>query len=104
MLLDRQTPLRAARQAADTQPQPNRADAQLGSVEVASGLDPATCLARDDQAFSRFLEPGTYYVAADTYVDSGGTEGPQTIAAVALADGHRRVLAHGDVAFPSWNR
>ena len=37
-------------------------------------------------------------------VDSGSSEGPQTIAAVALADGHRRVLAHGDVAFPSWNR
>jgi len=37
-------------------------------------------------------------------VDSGGSEGPQTIAAVALADGRRHVLAHGDVAFPSWNR
>jgi len=37
-------------------------------------------------------------------VDSGGSEGPQTIAAVALADGSRHVLAHGDVAFPSWNR
>jgi Tol biopolymer transport system component len=37
-------------------------------------------------------------------VDSGGSEGPQTIAAVALADGQRHVLAHGDVAFPSWNR
>jgi hypothetical protein len=37
-------------------------------------------------------------------VDSGGSEGPQTIAAVALAGGHREVLAHGDVAFPSWNR
>jgi Tol biopolymer transport system component len=37
-------------------------------------------------------------------VDSGGSEGPQTIAAVTLADGRRHVLAHGDVAFPSWNR
>ncbi len=37
-------------------------------------------------------------------VDSGGSEGPQAIAAVTLADGRRRVLAHGDVAFPSWNR
>lgn len=37
-------------------------------------------------------------------VDSGGSEGPQTIAAVTLADGSRHVLAHGDVAFPSWNR
>ena len=27
-------------------------------------------------------------------VDSGGGEGPQTIAVVALADGHRDVLAH----------
>jgi hypothetical protein len=37
-------------------------------------------------------------------VDDGGVEGPHTIATVALADGRRRVLAHGDVAFPSWNR
>jgi Tol biopolymer transport system component len=37
-------------------------------------------------------------------VDSGGSEGPQTIAAVTLDDGRRHVLAHGDVAFPSWNR
>jgi hypothetical protein len=37
-------------------------------------------------------------------VTSPGAEGPYTIAAVTLADGHRRVLAHGDVAFPSWNR
>jgi len=37
-------------------------------------------------------------------VDSGGSEGPQTIAAIALADGRRHVLAHGDVVFPSWNR
>jgi hypothetical protein len=37
-------------------------------------------------------------------VDSGGTEGPHEIAAVAIADGRRRLLAHGDVAFPSWNR
>jgi hypothetical protein len=37
-------------------------------------------------------------------VDSGGAEGPRTIAAVTLSDGTRRVLAHGDVAFPSWNR
>ncbi len=37
-------------------------------------------------------------------VDSGGSEGPQELAAVRIADGRRRVLAHGDVAFPSWNR
>jgi Tol biopolymer transport system component len=37
-------------------------------------------------------------------VDSGGTEVPHEIAAVSIADGNRRVLAHGDVAFPSWNR
>jgi len=37
-------------------------------------------------------------------VDSGGSEGPQELAAVAIADGRRRVLARGDVAFPSWNR
>jgi hypothetical protein len=37
-------------------------------------------------------------------VQSGGVEPPQTIASVRLADGRRRVLARGDVAFPSWNR
>jgi hypothetical protein len=37
-------------------------------------------------------------------VDSGGSERLQTIAAVTLANGRRHVLAHGDVAFPSWNR
>ena len=37
-------------------------------------------------------------------VDSGGAQGPQEVAVVSLADGRRRVLAHGDVAFPSWNR
>jgi Tol biopolymer transport system component len=37
-------------------------------------------------------------------VDSGGTEGPHTIAAVTLSNGRRQVLAHGDVDFPSWNR
>ena len=37
-------------------------------------------------------------------VDSGGSEGPQEIAAVRIAGGHRRVLAHGDVASPTWNR
>jgi hypothetical protein len=37
-------------------------------------------------------------------VDSGSSEGPQTIAAVAIADGRSHVLVHGDVAFPSWNR
>ena len=37
-------------------------------------------------------------------VQSGGVEPPQTIASIRLADGRRRVLARGDVAFPSWNR
>jgi Tol biopolymer transport system component len=37
-------------------------------------------------------------------VDSGGSEGPQELAVVAIASGRRHVLAHGDVAFPSWNR
>jgi hypothetical protein len=37
-------------------------------------------------------------------VDSGGSEGPQEVAEVAMADGRRRLLARGDVAFPSWNR
>ena len=37
-------------------------------------------------------------------VDSGGGEGPQTIASVRISDGRRQVLAHGDIAFPSWNR
>jgi len=34
----------------------------------------------------------------------GGARGPQMIAAVTLADRRRHVLAHGDVAFPSWTR
>jgi hypothetical protein len=37
-------------------------------------------------------------------VDSGGSEGVQEIASVRLSDGRRRLLARGDVAFPSWNR
>jgi Tol biopolymer transport system component len=37
-------------------------------------------------------------------VDSGGVEGPQTVAAVRLSDGRRQILARGDVVFPSWNR
>ena len=37
-------------------------------------------------------------------VDSGGAEGPQKLAAVAMADGRSHTLAYGDVAYPSWNR
>ena len=37
-------------------------------------------------------------------VDSGGAEGPQKLAAVAMADGRSHTLAYGDVAHPSWNR
>jgi WD40-like Beta Propeller Repeat len=64
-----------------------RVDATTGAFRKLSGY--ALDLSRD----GRFA-----------LVDSGGSEGPQAIAAVALADGRRHVLAHGDVAFPSWNR
>ncbi|MBI3071252.1 MAG: hypothetical protein HYY84_03905 [Deltaproteobacteria bacterium] len=37
------------------------------------GLDANTCFGRDDVAFSRFIEPGTYFVVADTWVDRAGT-------------------------------
>ncbi len=68
-------------------PEAIRVDAATGSFRKLSGY--ALVLSRD----GRFA-----------LVDSGGSEGPQTIAAVALADARRHVLAHGDVAFPSWNR
>jgi Tol biopolymer transport system component len=37
-------------------------------------------------------------------VDSGGAEGPQKLASVAIASGRTHTLAYGDVAYPSWNR
>ena len=68
-------------------PEAIRVDVATGAFRKLSGY--ALTLSRD----------GRYAL-----VDSGGTEGRQTIAAVALSDGQRHVLAHGDVAFPSWNR
>jgi len=73
--------------ASEWGPEAIRVDVATGRFEKLSGY--ALDLSRD----GRFA-----------LVDSGGSEGPQTLAAVALADGRRRVLAHGDVAFPSWNR
>ena len=68
-------------------PQAIRIDAATGAYRRLSGY--ALDLSRD----GRFA-----------LVDSGGVEGPHTVAAVALEDGRRQVLAHGDVVFPSWNR
>jgi Tol biopolymer transport system component len=68
-------------------PEAIRVDVATGAIRKLSGY--AQNLSRD----------GRYAL-----VDSGGTEGPQTIAAVALSNGQRHVLAYGDVAFPSWNR
>lgn len=64
-----------------------RVDAATGAYRRLSGY--AVSLSRDGRT---------------ALVQSGGVEPPQTIAAVRIADGHRRVLASGDVAFPSWNR
>jgi Tol biopolymer transport system component len=64
-----------------------RVDAATGAYRRLSGY--AVSLSRDGRI---------------ALVQSGGVEAPQTIAAVRISDGHRRVLAHGDVAFPSWNR
>jgi len=64
-----------------------RLDATTGAYRRLSGY--AVSLSRDGRT---------------ALVQSGGAEGPQTIAAVRISDGRRRVLAHGDVAFPSWNR
>jgi hypothetical protein len=73
--------------ASEWGPEAIRVDVATGSFHKLSGY--ALDLSRD----GRFA-----------LVDSGGSEGPQELAEVALADGHRRVLARGDVAFPSWNR
>jgi hypothetical protein len=73
--------------ASEWGPEAIRVDVRTGAFRKLSGY--ALSLSRDGRL---------------ALVDSGGSEGPQTIAAVALADGRRHVLAHGDVAFPSWNR
>jgi hypothetical protein len=64
-----------------------RVDAATGAYRKLSGY--AVSLSRDGRT---------------ALVQSGGVEPPQTISAVRIADGRRRVLARGDVAFPSWNR
>jgi hypothetical protein len=43
-------------------------------IHLLSALDEAACLARNDRALSRFVEPGTYYLVADTWVDGTGVE------------------------------
>jgi Tol biopolymer transport system component len=73
--------------ASEWGPEAIRVDLRTGAFRKLSGY--ALSLSRD----GRFA-----------LVDSGGSEGPQTIAAVELADGKRHILARGDVAFPSWNR
>ena len=73
--------------ASEWGPEAIRVDVSTGAFRKLSGY--ALDLSRD----GRFA-----------LVDSGGSEGPQLLASVSLADGRRRVLARGDVAFPSWNR
>jgi hypothetical protein len=41
-------------------------------VHILSGPDPAMCLSRDNVATEMALTAGTYYLTADTWVDSGG--------------------------------
>jgi hypothetical protein len=52
------------------------ADGSFADIDLhfLSALDAQACIARDDTALSRYLEPGTYYVVADTYVDASGVE------------------------------
>jgi Tol biopolymer transport system component len=64
---------------------------------------------RVDVATGRFRKLSGYAVDLSrdgrfALVDSGGAEGPQEFAVVTMANGRRRVLVHGDVAAPSWNR
>jgi hypothetical protein len=43
-------------------------------LHLLRALDPGTCLARNDSAFSFVVEAGTYYLVADTWVDGTGVE------------------------------
>ena len=43
-------------------------------IHLLSSLSPLTVLARNDTTLTQSLEAGTYYLVADTYVNSSGTE------------------------------
>jgi hypothetical protein len=43
-------------------------------LHLLSAMDPETCLIRHDASFSWIVPAGTYFLAADTYVNSGGDE------------------------------
>jgi hypothetical protein len=43
-------------------------------LTLLSDLDAAACLERDNQMISAILEPGTYHLSADTWVNSAGME------------------------------
>jgi hypothetical protein len=51
-------------------------DAEFTDIDlhILRELDAASCMGRDDAALSRFVEPGTYFVVADTWVDGAGVE------------------------------
>lgn len=56
-------------------------------LHLLSGLDETACVARDDAALSLELEPGTYYLVADTFVsDLVTSEGAYTLD-VTVGDG-----------------
>jgi hypothetical protein len=44
-------------------------------VQILSALSEDACLARDDEVVSLAVEPGTYFVVVDTYVDNGVLRG-----------------------------
>ncbi len=43
-------------------------------IHLLNGESSSDCLIRDDSTFSYHISPGTYYIVADTYVDSSGNE------------------------------
>jgi hypothetical protein len=54
-------------------PEPDGVDVD---VHLLSGLDPLTLVARDHHDLVAQVEPGTYWLALDTYVNGAGTELP----------------------------
>ncbi|HUU03134.1 MAG TPA: hypothetical protein VM425_17000 [Myxococcota bacterium] len=58
-------------------------------IHLLAAVDPDACLQRANIGLSRHLLPGTYFLTADSYSDSGGTEyaGPYTLYAHFLPDG-----------------
>ncbi len=58
-------------------------------IQLLTAVDSDACLQRANIGLSRHIEPGTYFLIADSYSTSGGTEypGPYTLYAHFLADG-----------------